>query len=74
MTVEIRIGGALSNVALNQPATQSSEGWSGAASRGVDGNNDGNYWGNSCTHTDGDPSGIEWWQVDLGADEAGRGC
>ena len=65
MTVEIRIGGALSNVALNQPATQSSEGWGGVAARGVDGNNNGDWGGGSCTHTQN--GATEWWQVDLGA-------
>ena len=52
------------NIALNQPVTQSSEVEGGAASRGVDGNRDGNWGANTCTHTGGgDP---EWWQVDLG--------
>jgi hypothetical protein len=52
------------NVALNKDATQSTEGWSGAASRGVDGNT-ATAWGEAtCTHTqNGDP---EWWQVNLG--------
>ena len=55
---------ATRNLALNQPATQSSEGWSGAAARAVDGNT-ATQWGEaSCTHTqNGTP---EWWQVDLG--------
>lgn len=39
------------NVALNQPASQSSTGWGGIASRAVDGNTSGNYWHYSVTHT-----------------------
>jgi len=53
------------NVALGQPATQSTEGWSGAAARAVDGTTSGQWGEASCTHTqNGTP---EWWQVDLGA-------
>merc|ERR1719502_40277 len=51
------------NYARSQPTTQSSEGWGGRPSRAVDGNKNGQYGGNSCTHTNGSPS---WWQVDLG--------
>jgi len=44
-------------------ATQSSEGWGGAAARAIDGNTDGIWGSNSTTHTNGANS---WWQVDLG--------
>ena len=33
------------NVALEGKATQDTTGWSGVASRAIDGNTDGNYWG-----------------------------
>ena len=52
------------NLALNQPATQSSTGWGGLPGRAVDGNADTSYWGHSCMHSQGSPA---WWQVDLGA-------
>ena len=45
--------------------SQSSEGWGGVSGRGVDGDQNGIYNGNSCTHTHAGPT--EWWQVDLGA-------
>jgi hypothetical protein len=51
------------NYARSQPASQSSEGWDGSPSRGVDGNTNGAYGGGSCTHTNASPS---WWMVDLG--------
>ena len=54
------------NVALGRPATQSSIGWSGDPNRGVDGDPNSSWGGNSCTHTQN--GGEEWWQVDLGAD------
>ena len=52
------------NLALGKTTEQSSEGWSGAPARAVDGNEDGDYFGSppSCTHTNAaDP----WWKVDL---------
>merc|ERR1719313_436756 len=53
------------NIARGMPATSSTSGWGGVASRAVDGNTNGAYGGGTCTHTQaGDP---EWWQVDLGA-------
>ncbi len=58
----------VTNLALNKPATQISEGWGGAASRAVDGNTNGNFNGNSVTHT---ATGTQdWWQVDLGSSYA----
>jgi RHS repeat-associated protein len=52
------------NLALNKPTSQSSEGWGGASSRAVDGNTDGNWANNSVTHTQYDNGA--WWRVDLG--------
>ena len=51
------------NVALNQPTTQSSTGWGGVSKRAVDGNTSGNYWHYSVTHTnyEQNPS----WKVTL---------
>lgn len=52
------------NLAFNKPATQSSWGYGGVASRAVDGNTNGIYGSGSVTH-----SGYmsqPWWQVDLG--------
>ena len=55
------------NLALNQPAIQSSIGFGGAASRAVDGNTNGDYFGgNSVTHT-APNNATAWWRVDLGA-------
>ena len=51
------------NVALGGTATQSTEGWGGAAPRAIDGNTDGVWGSNSTTHTNGANS---WWEVDLG--------
>jgi len=52
------------NLALGQPATQSSTDVGGLASRAVDGNTDGNWGSGSVTHTvmQANP----WWMVDLG--------
>ena len=44
---------------------QSSTGWSGAASRAVDGGTETYYGGGSCTHTNRERS--PWWRVDVGA-------
>ena len=46
-------------------ASQSTTGFGGVASRGNDGNTNGNFGGNSVTHTDGS-STEGWWEVDLG--------
>ena len=59
------------NIALNKPATQSSDlhTGEGPASKGVDGNPDTNFHthGAGCTHTwlKGGGSLNPWWQVDL---------
>ena len=57
--------GSTSNLALGKPATQSSTGFGGLASRGVDGNTSGNWADNSVTHTNNEHQ--PWWQVDLGS-------
>ena len=51
-------------------ASSSTVGWGGEPDRAIDGNADGNWGANSCTHTDAPGSeiaGVHWWQVDLGA-------
>ena len=53
------------NLALNKPATQSSTGWGGEASRAVDGNTDGVWDNGSLSHTGKEDN--PWWQVDLGS-------
>jgi hypothetical protein len=57
-----------SNVALGQPATQSStypDECTGAASKAVDGNTSGHVSACSFSTTNNEPQ--DWWQVDLGA-------
>lgn len=65
------------NVALTGTASQSSTGFGGVASRGIDGNRDGRYGLASVTHTGGFtipgsqtpfPLSNQWWEVDLGQD------
>ena len=55
----------LLDLALNQPATQSSVFDGSGASLAVDGNTNRDYIQGSCSHTNSqnDP----WWRVDLGA-------
>jgi hypothetical protein len=56
--------GAVTDFSLvGKPATQSTTGWGGAASRAVDGDTNGKYSAGHCTHTNGVNS---WWKVDLG--------
>merc|ERR1719403_778308 len=50
-------------LAQGKPTTQSSEGWGGASQRAVDGNTDGIYGSQTCTHTHAGAK--EWWRVDL---------
>jgi uncharacterized repeat protein (TIGR01451 family) len=57
----------VSNLALNKPATQSSTlaGYpTASAASAVDGNQDGNFFNGSVTHTNLETNA--WWQVDLG--------
>jgi hypothetical protein len=60
---EVQVFSNGTNVAEGKPASQSSTGWGGLASRAVDGNTSGNYWENSTTHTNDYES--PWWQVEL---------
>ncbi|MDB6036143.1 MAG: Alpha-L-fucosidase, partial [Verrucomicrobiales bacterium] len=53
------------NLALGGAATQSATAFGGAPERAIDGNTDGNFNGNSVTHTDS--AAGAWWSVDLGA-------
>jgi NedA-like, galactose-binding domain len=64
------LGAPVSDLALNQPATQSSTYAPGFtdASKAVDGNTDGVYADGSLTHTNLDANA--WWEVDLGASVA----
>eukprot|EP01052_Picozoa_sp_SAG31_P012652 SAG31_NODE_745_length_12408_cov_4.755057_1_plen_562_part_00 len=55
------------DLAAGRPATSSSVAWGGVASRAVDGQTSGNFVdGQTCTHTDENGRGVQWWQVDLG--------
>lgn len=54
------------NFALLGTASQSTTDFGGAASRANDGNTDGNFGGNSVTHTNEPGGGTAFWQVDLG--------
>ena len=55
------------NVARQGKASQSSTGFDGAASRGIDGNTSGEYSRGGQTHTQENLPN-PWWQVDLGAE------
>jgi len=46
-------------------AKQNSEGWEGAAARAIDGNTNGYYWNNSCTHSARGSLKDNWWSVNL---------
>lgn len=66
-TFELYVGGtAANNLALAGTATQSSTGYSGVPSHGIDGNTSGIWNNGSCTHTN-DLSN-SWWEVDFGGD------
>ena len=54
---------ALVNLARGRPTAQSDVGWSGHASRAVDGNTNTAYGGGSCTHTK--HVNKAWWRVEL---------
>jgi alpha-L-fucosidase len=53
------------NLAKGKPATQSSTYGGADAGRAVDGNQNGNYFNNSVTHTNSEAGA--WWKVDLGS-------
>ena len=55
------------NVALGKRTWQIDTTSSGASSRAVDGNTNGHWNQNSCTHTNTGPN--RWWMVDLGKEE-----
>lgn len=58
------------NVAIGKTASQSSTRQAGGeAQRAIDGDTNGVFTGNSCTHTDPkhEQGTATWWQVDLGA-------
>jgi hypothetical protein len=64
------------NLALHRFSWQSSDlpGWGAVASRANDGNQSGNFWDGSVTHTDWgatfNVAGVtgQWWAVDLGSE------
>jgi RHS repeat-associated protein len=57
--------GSGGNLAWGKVTSQSSTGWGGNSSRGVDGNTNGSWSDNSVTHTQFEHQ--PWWQVDLGS-------
>ena len=61
------------NFALGKLARQSSTKYDGIASKGVDDNVNGDFYGLSCTHTNFDDSPA-WWEVDLGSVYTVRFC
>lgn len=62
---ELSRGGAPNAVGLSPTATQNTTYPGALASRGIDGNSDGNWGANSTTHTD--PGAVnDFWQVALG--------
>ena len=61
----INIASAQSNLALSGTATQSSTTNGGIASKAIDGNQNGDFFIGSVTHTD--HRFQEWWEVDLGS-------
>ncbi|MCG8311252.1 MAG: Ig-like domain-containing protein [Cytophagales bacterium] len=62
-TVMVIAGGAVTNAALNKPASQSSTDYGGVPERALDGNTHGVYSGGSVTHTTNESH--PWWEVDL---------
>merc|ERR1712157_154694 len=56
----------ISNLALNRPAALKTTCYGGDASRGVDGNTDGNWGGNSVVHS---CRYDDWWKVELQSEE-----
>ena len=56
------------NLALGKATTQSSEAYGGVCSRATDNNTNGDWAGNSVTHTGNDLHA--WWQVDLGSTQS----
>ncbi len=58
----------ITNVAAGKPSSQSSTGYGGTSDRGNDDNTNGDWSGNSITHTNTELN--PWWQVDLQASYA----
>lgn len=66
---ELQVFQGADNLALNQPARQSSTAAAGGPEKAVDGNTDGKDQANSFAHTDPGKDGVDpWWEVDLGAE------
>ncbi|MFO0012612.1 MAG: DUF1553 domain-containing protein [Planctomycetota bacterium] len=61
---EVQVFSKGENIALKGKASQSSESYSGAPSRAIDGNTSGEYGNHSVTHTETMEN--PWWEVDLG--------
>jgi len=61
--VVVQIKNPVVNLALNKPATQSSNPFGGDPRRAVDGNTNGNWAASSVAHTGEDDKA--WWSVDL---------
>ena len=57
----------MGNIAVGKWSSASTEAHGGVASRGNDGNTNGNYGAGSCTHT-ASGGASSWWQVDLAGD------
>ena len=65
---EVQVFQGAENLARAGKATQSSTDFGGEASRAIDGNTNGIYYGaNSTTHTRQEAN--PWWEVDLGAEK-----
>ena len=69
VSVPAAAGGAqcMGNIAVGKWSSASTEAHGGVASRGNDGNTNGNYGAGSCTHT-ASGGASSWWQVDLAGD------
>jgi len=64
---EVEVYSNNKNVARDGKATQKNTASGGAASRGIDGNKNGNYNAGGQTHTQENTEN-PWWEVDLGAE------
>ena len=64
---EVQVMSDGSNIAPSGKASQSSEGFGGAAARAIDGNTSGKYQDNGQTHTQENQDN-PWWELDLGSE------